>query len=169
MKFNLSHDFPVGMAALWPVYGSPDYLAAKYKALGSSNLRILEAITDEQRIRVVLERTITPDLKGVPDWARRLVVRDYTMRHENHCQRQGDALSRVNLRIIPVGAPVSISAAGSLSDVASGRSRLALDFDVTCSLPLVGRKVAEIFARKVHEALAEDHDFTVSYMQQNFV
>jgi hypothetical protein len=167
VKFNLSHDFPVGLTALWSIYGNPNYLAAKYKALGSSDLRILQAITDEQRICVVLERTITPDLKGVPDWARRLVVRDYIMRHENHCLRQGDALSRVNLRIIPVGAPVSISAAGSLSDVAADRSRLALDFDVTCTLPLVGKKVAEIFARKVHDALAEDHDFTVSYMRQN--
>lgn len=167
VKFNLAQDFPVGLDVLWPVYGAPPYLEAKYRALGAHRIDIKEAVTDEQAIFVVLERTIAPDLKGVPDWARKLVGRDYVMRHENRCRRLSPQSSVVNLSITPLGSPVSINAKGSLNEVAPGQCRLALEFDVECSLPIVGKKVAELFAGKIREALQEDHDFTLDYIKQH--
>jgi hypothetical protein len=167
VKFNLAQDFPVGLDTLWPVYGSPPYLEAKYRTLGAHRIDIKEALTDEQAIFVVLERTIAPDLKGVPDWARKLVGRDYVMRHENRCRRLTASTSSVSLSITPLGSPVTIKAVGSLNEVATGQCRLALEFDVGCSLPLVGKKVAELFAGKIREALQEDHDFTLEYIRQH--
>lgn len=167
MKFSLAQDFPVGLDLLWPVYGSPAYLEAKYQALGARAVVIREAHTDASAIRVILERTIAPDLKGVPDWARKLVGRDYVMRHENRCQRRSLQAADVSLNIMPVGSPVEISARGSLNEVVAGQTRLALEFEVECSLPIVGRKVAELFAGKIREALQEDHDFTLEYIRQH--
>lgn len=167
MKFNLAQDFPVGLDVLWPVYGAPPYLDAKYRSLGAHRIDIKEAVTDEQAIFVVLERTIAPDLKGVPEWARKLVGRDYVMRHENRCRRLSPQTSAVNLSITPMGSPVTIKAVGSLNEVSAGRCRLALEFDVECSLPLIGKKVAELFAGKIREALQEDHDFTLGYIRQH--
>lgn len=164
MRFSLQQDFPFGIDALWPVYGAPAYLEAKYKALGAHSLRIQAAETTDEEIRVLLERTIAPDLKGVPDWARKMLGAEYVMRHENHCRRSG-MTAQVHLRITPVGAPVTIEARGSLGDI-SGRARLALDFQVECSIPLVGKKVAELFAGKIREALAEDYEFTRDYIGQ---
>ncbi len=167
MKFNLAQDFPVGLDVLWPVYGAPPYLEAKYRALGAHRIDIKEATTDEQAIFVMLERTIAPDLKGVPDWARKLVGRDYVMRHENRCRRLTAHTAAVHLSITPLGSPVSIAAQGSLNEVAPGQCRLALEFDVECALPLIGKKVAELFAGKIREALREDHDFTLEYIRQH--
>lgn len=165
MKFSLTQDFPVSLDVLWPVYGAPAYLQAKYTALGARRIDIREAYTDATDIRVVLERTIAPDLNGVPDWARKLVGGEYVMRHENRCHRQGPQTSAVDLRITPVGSPVTISALGSLSEVAPGHCRLALAFEVRCSLPVIGKKVAELFGGKIREALQEDHDFTLGYIR----
>jgi hypothetical protein len=167
VKFSLAQDFPVGLDELWAVYGSPPYLEAKYTALGALAVVIREAYTDASAIRVMLERTIATDLKGVPDWARKLVGRDYVMRHENRCQRRSAQNADVSLSITPLGSPVEISARGSLDEVAPGQTRLALEFDVVCSLPIVGKKVAEIFAGKIREALQEDHDFTLEYIRQH--
>lgn len=167
MKFSLAQDFPVGLDVLWPVYGAPAYLEAKYRALGAHRIDIKEAVTDAQSISVLLERTIAPDLKGVPDWARKLVGRDYVMRHENRCRRLSPQTSSVHLSITPLGSPVSINARGSLNEAAAGQCRLALEFDVECSLPIVGKKVAELFAGKIREALQEDHDFTLEYIRQH--
>lgn len=167
VKFSLSQDFPVSLDVLWPVYGSPAYLEAKYKALGSTNLRILEAKTDDTSINVVLERTIAPDLRSLPDWARKMVARDYVMRHENRCQRSSPTHASVSLGIKPLGSPVDIHGRGSLSEPAPGQTRLALEFDVECRIPLVGKKVAELFAIKIREALAEDHDFTLAYIKEH--
>lgn len=164
MKFSLSQDFPVSLDVLWPVYGSPPYLEAKYKSLGSTNLRLLEADTDAAAINVVLERTISPDLQGVPDWARKLVARDYVMRHENRCRRSSPQQASVSLVIKPLGSPVDIHGRGSLAETTPGQTRLSLEFEVECRIPLVGKKVAELFAGKIREALAEDHDFTLAYI-----
>lgn len=162
MRFSLQQDFPFGIDALWPVYGAPAYLEAKYKALGAHSLRIQVAETTDEEIRVVLERTIAPDLRGVPDWARKMLGAEYVMRHENHCRRTGTA-AQVHLRITPAGAPVTIEARGQLGDRGE-RAHLALEFQVECSIPLVGKKVAELFAAKIREALAEDYDFTRDYV-----
>lgn len=167
VKFSLSQDFPVSLDVLWPVYGSPAYLEAKYKSLGSTNLRILDARTDAGSINVVLERTISPDLKSIPEWARKMVARDYVMRHENRCQRSSPTQASVSLGIKPLGSPVDIHGRGSLSEPVPGQTRLALEFDVECRIPLVGKKVAELFAAKIREALAEDHDFTLAYIEEH--
>ncbi len=164
MKFSLSQEFPFGIDALWPVYGDPTYLEAKYKALGAHSLKIVEAKTDQSEIGVLLERTIAPDLKGVPDWARKLVSRNYVMRHENRCRRTRPGHASVSLRITPIGAPVDIRGTGTLSEEVAGRTRLSLEFEVECSIPVVGKKVAELFAGKIREALAEDYEFTRDYI-----
>lgn len=164
MKFSLSQDYPVGLDVLWPVYGHPDYVRAKYLALGAHRVEVETAETTGEHIRVVLERVIAPDLDGVPDWARRLVGREYVMRHESLCRRTAPGQSAVELLITPLGAPVEIRASGSFNETAPGHTRLALDFEVSCSLPLVGGKVSALFAGKVREALLEDHAFTLGYL-----
>lgn len=164
MKFSVEHFFPFTIDQLWPVYGEATYLTEKYKALGSSGLYIHESYTDTSTIRVVLERTITPDLHNVPDWVRKKIARDYVMRHENRCQRISAERVDFQLRIIPKGAPVSIMGNGSM--LQQGATTLfRAGFDVECSIPLVGKKVAEVFAGKVKEALAEDWAFTENYVR----
>lgn len=167
VKFSLAQDYPVGLDVLWPVYGDPPYLDAKYRALGAHRIDIKEAVTDEQAIFVLLERTIAPDLQGVPDWARKLVGRDYVMRHESRCRRLSPQTSAVTLAITPVGSPVTITAQGSFNEISPGNTRLALEFEVKCTLPVVGKKVAELFGGKIREALQEDHDFTLTYISEH--
>lgn len=165
MKFILTQDFPVALDVLWPVYGHPDYLRAKYQALGAHEITIEEAHTDAAAIRVRLQRSIAPDLHNVPEWARKLVAHDYVMRHENDCRRESSQRAAVSLRIKPLGAPVDIHARGSLQEVNATQTRLQLEFDVQCTIPLLGKKVAEIFAGKIREALQEDFDFTLGYIR----
>lgn len=166
MKFSFDQDFPQGLDRLWAVYAQTDYLKAKYGALGSTHIRVLESVTTDKDLGVVLERTIpAADINGIPDWAKKLISRDYVMRHENRCKRTSPTHATVSLRITPVGSPVSISAQGTFSEPVAGHSRLALTFDVECKIPLVGGKVAELFAKKIREALAEDHDFTLGYIK----
>lgn len=170
MKFSIDQDFPQGLDVLWAVYGEASYLQAKYHALGSVNIRVIESVTDDTDLRVVLERTIPATaINGIPDWARKLISRDYVMRHENRCKRSGPAHAAVDLCITPVGSPVSITAQGSFSEPAAGQSRLALVFDVHCRIPLVGGKVAELFAHKIREALTEDYEFTLGYVMARAV
>lgn len=164
MKFYVEHTFPFAIDDLWPVYGEPNYLAAKYKALGSSGLNIHESYTDAENIRVILERTITPDLHSIPDWVRKKLSRDYVMRHENRCQRISPERADFQLRIIPAGAPVSILGKGSMLQN-NKETFFKAEFDVECSIPLVGKKVAEVFAGKVREALSEDWAFTCNYVK----
>jgi hypothetical protein len=164
MKFSLSHDFPVSLDVLWPVYGDATYLEAKYKALGSTHLRILESVVTEKQINVVLERTVSANINGIPDWAQKMISHDYVMRHENHCERPTPHQALVSLHITPLGSPVNIHGRGSLSEPAPGKTHLALTFEVECRIPVLGKKIAGLFAEKIKEALNEDYEFTVGYI-----
>lgn len=163
MKMNVQQELLFRLDELWPVYAEPGYLQAKYLALGASQLVIHEAHTDANELRVTLERLVEPDMQRVPDWARKLMSPHYTIRHQNRFVRESAELVRFNLGITPVGAPISVQGVGTIKEQ-KGRSQFEVTFDVNCSIPLVGKKVAEIFSGKIREALLEDCEFTQAYV-----
>lgn len=163
MKFSVQHAFPFGLDELWQVYGEPGYLEAKYTALGASGLLIDEAATNDEEIRVRLERTVTPDFRNVPDWARKMVARDYVVRHENRFIRQSGDRATFNLGITPIGSPINVKGVGEIRTFQQ-KSEFSVMFDIECRIPVVGKKVAEIFSGKVRESLLNDCDFTRAWV-----
>ena len=165
MKFSLDQEFPAGMDSLWAVFSQQDYPGRKYAALGSTDFRMIAFSAAAERITVALERTIPAATESIPDWARKLVSRDYVMRHETRWRRIDRRRADAELDITPVGIPVSIRARGEITEQTPVSTCMTLNFEVQCRVPLIGRKVAELFAGKIREAMAQDHAFTVRYLQ----
>lgn len=165
MKFSLAQDFPAGMDSLWAVFSQADYPERKYAALGSTDFRLISFRAAAEHISVALERTVPAATERIPDWARRLVSRDYVMRHETQWRRIDGRRADAELDITPVGIPVSIRACGDIIEQSPVTTRMTLTFEVQCRVPLIGGKVAELFAGKIREAMAQDHAFTVRYLE----
>ena len=164
MKFSLSQDFPAGLDRLWAAFGRPDYPEQKYRALGSTDIRMLRFDVAADRIEVELERKAPVAWETIPAWARRLMQREQTMRHRSRWRRIGPARIEAELDIAPLGLPVTARGSGVLVELTPGRTHMTLDFQVESALPLLGAAVARLYAAQIREALRADHAFTLRYL-----
>lgn len=165
MEFTLTQHFPAGLDRLWAVFSHPDYPQRKYRALGASSVRLLRFDVTAQVIEVELERDVPVDAAGLPAWTRPLVARQQTLRHRSRWRRVSPTQISAELEITPLGLPLQARGAGTLVQTASDLSRMALRWQVTSRVPLIGPKVERLFARQLRQALDADHAFTLQYLQ----
>lgn len=165
MKFSLSQDFPAGLDRLWDAFGRPEYPEQKYRALGSTAIRMLRFYASADRIEVELERDAPVYRETIPAWARRFLQSRQTMRHRTRWRRIGPALVDAELDITAVGRPVSAHGTGAVVELAPGRTRMTLDFAVESALPVLGDRAARLYAEQIQAALRADHAFTLRYLE----
>jgi hypothetical protein len=167
MKFSLEQDFPADLSRLWVTLGRGDYIEQKYRSLGSTATRILKLHVTDDVIEVELERDAPVARERLPRWARQVVHGNQPMHHHTRWLRANASLVEGELDIAPVGIPVRAHGVGTVVEVAPGRSRMTLEFDVQSGLPIVGAEVARVFAEQVKAALGADHTFTLEYLASN--
>ncbi len=166
MKFSLSQDFPAGLDRLWEIFGRPDYPQQKYRSLGSSDIRLLLFRVDAEVIDVELERTAPVAWESIPAWARAFLSRRQVMHHRSRWQRVSPVLVEAELDIVPVGRRVSAHGTGSIVQLTPELTRMTLGFVVESDLPVLGARVAGLYAKQVREALRADHAFTLRYLEE---
>jgi hypothetical protein len=166
MEFSLSQDFPAGLDRLWAAFGRPDYPQRKYRALGATAVRLLRFHATASSIEVRLERDVPVDASALPAWARTLMPGEQTLRHRTSWRRLGPTQVSAELDLAPVGLPVHAHGIGNIVETAPGATRMVLHWQVTSTLPLLGRKVERLFAEQLRGALHADHVFTLQYLQQ---
>lgn len=164
-KLLVEQDFPASPDVLWSVFSDRDYPGAKYRALGATHFELARFSATADEISVELSRRIPIDLARIPGFARKIVGDEQTMRHETRWRRGADGAVTATLVITPVGRPVQIAGTARLVARAGG-ARLSFDLDVTSDVPLIGGKIAKLFAEQIDAALAADHQFTLGYLAQ---
>lgn len=165
MHFELTQDFPVGLDRLWAALGRADYVEQKYRALGSTALRILKFSADARSIDVELERQAPVAQGELPRWARVFAGAQQALHHHTRWQRTGADRVDVTLDIRAPALRVGAQGSGAVVEPAPGRSRMTLQFDVSSTAPALESSVAEAFARQVQHALHEDHRFTLRWLR----
>lgn len=165
MKVTVNQDFPATIDRLWEVFSDKEYPRAKYEALGATYYECAKFVATSELIEVDLTRKFPIDSSKIPAIARKFISAEQTMRHETRWQRISSELVKAELKITPVGRPIKITAAGKITPTSTG-SRLVLELDVTCDVPLVGGEIAKFFAKQVEQAMPADHAFTLKYLEQ---
>lgn len=164
-RFQVTQSYPAGIARLWAVLGTRDFVERKYRALGSRALRILRFEADETRIEVELERSAPVRAGGLPRWAAAVAGRWQTMRHRSRWQRVGSVRVDAWLEIRMAALPLSAEGVGRILESSADSSFLTLEFRTECGVPLVGREAARLFAVEVRRVLDEDFAFTVDHLR----
>lgn len=164
VKFSLTQDFPTDPARLWSVLGRGDYVERKYRSLGAMAIRMLKFDITPDTIEVKLERSVPIARKKLPVWARPFLGDQQMMRHRTRWRRIGPTQIDAELDIAPVGVPVHAHGLGTVVEDLPGQTRMTLRFDVTCTVPALGDRVARLFAEQVKEALQADHAFTLGHL-----
>jgi len=164
MKLAVDQDYPATPDRLWSVFSDPAYPPAKYLALGAKHVEVTRFSASDATIEVELSRRIAVDLEKLPGFARKLIGAEQTMTHHSRWRRIGPTEVRGELTITAVGRPVRIVGTASLVPSGEGASRLSFAFDITSAVPLLGGKIARLFAEQVEAALKADHGFTLGYL-----
>jgi hypothetical protein len=166
MKFNVCQDYPASLARLWAAFGDAGYPRQKYRALGSTDIRMLKFTATGKRIEVDLERQVQGLAQKLPAWAARFAAGRQRMRHRSTWWRVSPTRVDAELDIVAVGLPVSAHATGSAIELQPDLTRLTLSLEVKCWLPGLGATVARLFAQQIQEALRADHAFTLGYLER---
>jgi hypothetical protein len=165
-NFQLKHLYPADLGRLWATLGRREYVESKYRALGSTDLRILEFDVSAHTIFVVLERRVRNDADAVPAWAKIILAGSHVLHHQTRWTRVDSKSAEVEVEIWPPGIPVRAQGRGVIVELSAKRTEITLDFAVECHVPAVGAKVAEFFADQMEQALDQDHRFTMSYLRR---
>lgn len=164
VDFEIAQDFPAGLSRLWEALGRRDYVERKYAALRSTSLRIRQFDSSAQRIEVRLERTQRVEPNRLPAWALWLSGPQLRLDHHSCWTRVGAREAAVELRVSTSGHVVRAHATGSVIELDRGHTRMRLHVTVECSLPVIGRRIADLFADQMKQAFEQDHAFTVRYL-----
>ena len=163
-RFTLKQDFPAGLDRLWAVLGRREYVERKYRALGSSALRILKFEAGEELIEAELERRPRARMERLPAWARLVSNRGWTLRQRTRWQRMAPGRVDVGLDLALAGGLVRATGGGRVDELSPALTRMTLDIEAACAIPGIGAEAARLFADEVEHALREDHVFTVDYL-----
>jgi hypothetical protein len=162
--FEIVQDFPASLSRLWETLGRRDYAERKYRALGSTALQIKQFDSTPQRIEVRLERTLRVEPNRLPAWAFWLSGPQQRLDHHSCWTRVGAREAAVELRVSAAGHAVRAHATGSVTELDPGHTRMRLHVTVECPVPVIGRRIAHLFADRMKQALEQDHAFTVRYL-----
>lgn len=165
MEFTLIQCFPAGLDRLWAAFGRPEYPQRKYRALGATRLRLHRFHVTAQAIEVELERDVAVDPSRVPAWLQTVIGPTQTLRQHTKWRRASPTQVMAELDISPVGLPVRAHGDGTIVETETGTTRMTLTWRVTSMVPVVGNRVERLFANQIRAALADDHRFTLQYLQ----
>ncbi len=165
MRFELTQDFPVGLDRLWAALGRRGFVARKYRALGSTSIRILTMHADATSIEVDLEREAPVIRDVLPVWARPFVGARQTMRHHTRWRRVAPDRIVAELDIEALGAKVGAIARGAVVELSPAQSRMRLTVDVTSTSGAPGFAAERVFALQLRHAFRADHAFTLDELR----
>ena len=149
MKFKMRQEYPASIQRLWAAFGQPDYPRKKYRALGSTALKILRFDVTERLIEVELERKTRVVAAKLPKWACALIGGEQRIHHHTKWWRVSPTQVEAELDIAPTGISVCAHATGTIVELYPGRTQMTLNFDVKCRTLGVGTTVARLFAEQV--------------------
>lgn len=131
-----------------------DFYRTKYEALGFHELRVTEENAGDADFAVLASYRTQTDLP-LPGWARKALPENIHVEHSDQWKKDGDT-GRITIRIH--GAPVRVEARMGLKD-RGGAASNHVDWRFSCSVPLIGGRLAELVADDVCSKAERDHEY----------
>lgn len=152
MRVTREHTFEHPVEQCWEMFRNPDSHVAKFVAMGHRDLRVLRSEQTDDRLVVVIERTVDVD---VPGFARKVMKPSNTLRTIDEWRDRGDGTYGGRFDLESRGVPIEIGGTTLLEPAGEGRTRYEISVDLTVRVPLIGARIAQ-FARGTIEAQLDE-------------
>ena len=153
MGVEVTYTYPAPLERVFPLFSDAAVLAARYEAVGATDVEILECEESATGLRVVSRRTVE---SAVPDFAARFVQPHNTITQTEEWGPP-DGSGRSGTWSVEVrGIPVSMAGEMSLRTTPGG-TEYRVTGRVSVGIPLVGRKLAAFVEDDLRAKLDADH------------
>jgi hypothetical protein len=156
MKINAKHRYNCSIDELYEHFTNKKYYLAKFKACGARNVKIEEAAQTDEGFVVVSQREVPADVPGVlksflGEW-------NTITQTENWDGDPGDEYYN-DFEIAAEGVPVEMT--GTMNLMPDGDGCINdIEIEISCAIPLVGKKLAQFVASDTEKTLAAEYEFT---------
>ena len=162
MKVTSTHTYAAPSDVVFTMLTDPDVLTAKYTALGHRDISITEHSVDDGAVTVRSRRSVPMD---VPGFAKRFLSPMNTAEQHDHWDPPAADGSRSGTwEVTSRGVPIS---AGGTLRITPGKKRttvVEVTAEISCSVPLVGGKLASLVSGNVKQTLAAEEEFNDGYI-----
>ncbi len=151
MKFDDKHSFDKPAAAVMKMFSDKAYFERKYKALGFTDIEVLEHDKSATKFRIKVRYTTKNDV-AVPDFAKKFIPAMAVV-----TQSDSWDISKMTGRIEAEikGAPVKVICDMTLKDEGKGSANL-LKWNISCGIPLIGGKIEKLTADDIKAKAGND-------------
>ncbi len=162
MKVESRHTYSATPAAVFTAMTDPDVLKAKYTALGHQDVTIVEWTETAGVVRVTSKRKVPME---VPGFAKRFLNPLNTVEQTDEWQPATAKGERHGTwKVSASGVPVSVGGALHLVAAGKGHTLVEITGDVSCSIPLVGGKLAAYVGADVERTMRAEEAFNDEYL-----
>jgi hypothetical protein len=162
MKVASRHTYAAPPDEVFAAMTSPEVLAQKYRSLGHRDVEIVEHVDGDDGTRVRSRRRVPMD---VPGFAKRFLKPLNTVEQTDVWTPPTKRGERHGTWTVSAsGVPVSVGGTLHLAPVRGGATLVEIEGEVTCSLPLVGGRLASFVGGDVERTMHAEEAFNDAHL-----
>jgi hypothetical protein len=167
MKVMVDREFPVGVDRLYEILTSKAYFEQRFEWGKVNDYRFQAFQETGEGLLIQIVQPIQIRTEKVPSFARRLLPSQADLLTEFLWQATGrPGFYQARYRFQLGNVPLKISGTMELNADGESQSIQQTQVEITSSVPLVGRKLVDLVAPKIDDALAGDYRHTLRYVEQ---
>ena len=155
MKVRRDHEYAHSTDAVFALFTDADEIEAKQEALGARSIRIEECERDDDGAVVRFVRELPADVPGI---LKKFLQPWNTVEQSEQWRSCDDGVYKADLAIDIANVPVTVSGTLRLEPVEDGCVN-HVRMNVDCSIPFVGKTLAEFVAMDCKRIVAAEYDY----------
>lgn len=162
MKVASRHTYPAPPDKVFAMMTTPDTLVAKYTALGHDKIEIVEHTATKGAVQVRSRREVPME---VPGFAKKFLSPKNTVeQHDRWTAPSADGIRTGTWEVVARGVPVKVGGTLRMAPAAKGATLVEIVGEVSCSVPLLGGKLASFVGGDVQRTLDAEEQFQEAHL-----
>ena len=160
MKVKAKHKYSVPAEAVYAAFTDTDFYVEKFESCGARNVEVDKSSKKGKVFSITVSREVPAN---APALLQKFIGEWNELQQSESWQSAGDEYVN-DLKIKSPGVPVKIEGTMILRPEGKG-SVNEIELDVSCSIPLVGRTLAEFVGSDAEQTLASEYKFIKGYLK----
>jgi len=165
MKIQKTHHYNIRSKDLIGIYLSEDFFHYRFKMANVINYQIVQFGPIGDRFVTTVKRPIKVRIsESLPKAIKKLVSRENIAVTSMEWELRGEDTKVGNYSFSLEGIPVTVKGTNSIQPNGDGATN-QIDIEITCRIPLIGKKIASLVAVKIISGIEKDYIGTKRYIE----
>lgn len=139
----------------------PDYIAAKYSALGDLKFSVEEQTNDGSSLTTKVSRTVASNM---PDAAQKVLGKENDMVQTENWDISGPTKTGA---IVIESPPAKIKTATKIVPVGDSECDYTAEFEIKVSVPLIGGRIEKMVKSETADSLVKEKTFNEKWLDEH--